>query len=80
MANNAEFLGNGSGLVGSILKSNFSFNIYEWSILATGFIGSFVVAIVVVKLFLRFLQNHSFISFGIYRIVAAIIFWYILIK
>lgn len=63
-----------------MLKSNFSFNPYEWSILITGFIGSFIVAIIVVKLFLKYLQNHSFISFGIYRIVAAIIFWYILIK
>lgn len=63
-----------------MLKSNFSFNLYEWSILATGFIGSFIVAIIVVKLFLKYLQNHSFISFGIYRIVAAIVFWYILIK
>lgn len=63
-----------------MLKSNFSFNLYEWSILITGFIGSFIVAIIVVKLFLKYLQNHSFISFGIYRIVAAIIFWYILIK
>ncbi|MEK7551598.1 MAG: undecaprenyl-diphosphate phosphatase [Patescibacteria group bacterium] len=63
-----------------MLKSNFSFNLYEWSILAAGFIGSFIVAIIVVKLFLKYLQNHSFISFGIYRIVAAIIFWYILIK
>ena len=63
-----------------LLKSNFLFNTYEWSILATGFIASFIVALVIVKLFLKFLQNHSFISFGIYRIVVAIIFWYILIK
>lgn len=63
-----------------LLKSNFSFNANEWSILATGFIASFIVAIIVVKLFLKFLQNHSFIAFGIYRIVAAILFWYILIK
>ncbi|MBI2026119.1 MAG: undecaprenyl-diphosphate phosphatase [Candidatus Levybacteria bacterium] len=63
-----------------MLKSNFSFSLSQWSILATGFICSFIVAIIVVKLFLRYLQNHSFISFGIYRIVVSLIFWYILIK
>ncbi|MBI3984818.1 MAG: undecaprenyl-diphosphate phosphatase [Candidatus Levybacteria bacterium] len=63
-----------------ITKSNFSFNEGQWTILATGFVGSFIVAVIVVKLFLRYLQNHSFISFGIYRIVVSLIFWYILIK
>ena len=66
-----------SGL--DMLKSNFSYNPYEWSILATGFIGSFFVAIITVKWFLSFIQNNTFIPFGIYRIVVALIFWYILV-
>lgn len=64
----------------NILESKFFYNSYEWSLLAVGFLGSFIVALVVVKLFLKYIQNHTFIPFGIYRIVIAIIFWYILIK
>lgn len=63
-----------------VLESKFSYTPYEWSLLAVGFIGSFLVALVVVKLFLKYIQNHTFIPFGIYRIAVAIIFWYILIK
>ena len=63
-----------------LVKSNFSYNLSEWTILGVGFIGSFFVALIVVKLFLKYIQNHTFIPFGIYRIMVAIIFWYILIK
>lgn len=63
-----------------LVKSNFSYNLFEWSSMLVGFIGSFIVAVIVVKLFLKFIQNHTFIPFGIYRIIVALIFWYILIK
>jgi undecaprenyl-diphosphatase len=58
-----------------LVKSNFSFTISEYSILAVGFVGSFLVAIVAVKFLLNFIKNHTFIPFGIYRIVLAIVFW-----
>ena len=67
-----------SGL--DILKSDFSYSFYEWSILAVGFGGSFIVAVIIVKFFLKYIQNHTFIPFGIYRIAVSLIFWYILIK
>lgn len=67
-----------SGL--DLVKSNFSYSQNEWIILIIGFISSFAVAMIVVKWFLKYVQNHTFIPFGIYRIVVAIIFWYILIK
>ena len=57
-----------------IFKSQFSFTPPELSILITGFIGSFLVAILAVKFLLKFVQNHTFIPFGIYRIVLAIAF------
>lgn len=63
-----------------IFKSNFSYNLYEWSILATGFIGSFVIALITVKWFLTYIENHTFIPFGIYRIVLAMIYYLFLIK
>lgn len=57
-----------------IMKSNFSFSPYELSLLAIGLVGSFFVAIFAMKFFLSFIQNHTFIPFGIYRILLAVIF------
>jgi len=59
-----------------IVKSNFSFTPYEYSLLTIGLIGSFFVAILAMKFFLAFIKNHTFIPFGIYRIVLAVIFWF----
>ena len=57
-----------------LLKSNFSFTPYEYLILLTGFIGSFLVAIIAVKFLLNFIKKHTFIPFGIYRIILAIVY------
>lgn len=38
-------------------------------VFAVGFLVSFVSALVVVKLFLRFLTSHTFVPFGWYRII-----------
>jgi undecaprenyl-diphosphatase len=49
-------------------------------ILAVGFFGAFVVALVSVKLFLRYVQHNNFIIFGVYRVIAAILFFLIVIR
>ncbi len=41
--------------------------------LGIGFIVSFIVAFITIKLFLKFLDNFTFIAFGIYRIIFGII-------
>ncbi len=41
--------------------------------LAIGFVVSFIVAFLAIKLFLKFLENFTFVAFGIYRIVFGII-------
>ncbi len=41
--------------------------------LATGFIVSFIVAFLAIKLFLKFLENFTFVAFGIYRIIFGIL-------
>jgi undecaprenyl-diphosphatase len=41
--------------------------------LAVGFVISFLVAFVAIKLFLKFLENFTFVAFGIYRILFGII-------
>lgn len=43
--------------------------------LAIGFITAFLAAVVSIKYFLRFIQHHKFTGFGVYRVIAAIIFW-----
>jgi undecaprenyl-diphosphatase len=63
-----------------VAKSNFSFTPSEYSILLTGFIGSFLVAIIAVKFLLNFIKKHTFIPFGIYRIILAIIFGLFILK
>lgn len=62
-----------------LAKSSFQFTPDEWGVLAVGFIGSFVTAVFAVKYFLRFITNHTFIPFGIYRILVALLFWWIII-
>ncbi len=46
-------------------------------VLAVGFITAFVVAIIVIKTLLKFIKAHTFIPFGIYRIILAGIFFII---
>ena len=62
-----------SGL--DLMKSNFAFSNNEYGLIMVGFLGSFVVAIIAVKFLLRFVQTHTFIPFGIYRIILTILFW-----
>ncbi|MDD2757839.1 MAG: undecaprenyl-diphosphate phosphatase [Patescibacteria group bacterium] len=63
-----------------LLKTGATFSGREWGLLAIGFVVSFLVALLAVKWLLKFIQNHSFISFGIYRIVVAVVFWLMLLK
>lgn len=58
-----------------LIKSDFSFSANEWMILAIGFIGAFITALFAVKFFLKYIANHTFVAFGIYRIVLALLFW-----
>ncbi len=66
-----------SGL--DLLKNASSFSMDQFGILAIGFITSFVVAIISIKFLLSFIQKHNFISFGIYRILIALVFWFIIL-
>lgn len=63
-----------------LVKSNFSYSANEWLIIFVGLIGSFLTAIIVVKLFLKYIQTNTFIPFGVYRIIAAILFYLTVIK
>jgi undecaprenyl-diphosphatase len=57
-----------------LLKSASSFADANLGVLAVGFLVSFVVALLVIKWLLRFVQTHNFTSFGWYRIAIALVF------
>ena len=57
-----------------LYKSHGEFNTSEWYLLAVGFLSSFITALITVKLFLGYVSKHSFVPFGIYRILVGIIY------
>lgn len=63
-----------------LVKTNFHFSKEEWGILGIGFIGAFVMALLTVKFFLRLVEHHTLVPFGIYRIVLAVVFWVLVIR
>ncbi len=63
-----------------LIKSEFRFTPDQINLLIVGLIGSFITAYLSVKFLIKFVEKHSFIPFGIYRIVAGIIFWIIFIR
>jgi undecaprenyl-diphosphatase len=63
-----------------LVKTNFSYTSNEWFLLVVGFFGAFIVALISVKLFLKFVQKNNFIIFGVYRIIAAILFYLIVMR
>jgi undecaprenyl-diphosphatase len=67
-----------SGL--DLVKSNFNYTSSEIVILLVGFFGAFIFALIAVKWFLSFVQTHSFIPFGIYRIILTLLFWLLIIR
>ncbi|MEK7151330.1 MAG: undecaprenyl-diphosphate phosphatase [Patescibacteria group bacterium] len=67
-----------SGLV--LFKNINQFSANQFNILGAGFITSFIVAILTIKLLLKFIKHHTFINFGVYRIFLAIIFWLLITR
>ncbi len=63
-----------------LVKSNFDFSADEWSMLAVGFGGAFITAIFAVRYFVGFVERHTFVPFGIYRIVVSLLFWLIIVR
>ncbi len=56
-----------------LLKHYHEFSSTNIEALAVGFIVAFIVAYLTIKLFLKFLENFTFVAFGIYRILFGVI-------
>ena len=63
-----------------LYKSAGNFTFGEFHILAIGFVISFFVALASIVWLLKFVKTHTFISFGVYRILAALLFWVFVIR
>ena len=57
-----------------MLKHYNEFDFSEAQALGIGFVTAFIVALGIVRWFLGFVKKHSFISFGVYRIIVWLIF------
>lgn len=58
-----------------LYKSAGAFTRGQFTLLGIGFVTSFIVAIMAIKFLINFVKGHSFISFGVYRVLAAILLW-----
>ncbi len=61
-----------------LLKSAHDFSMNQFSFLAVGFLAAFAVGIMSIQFLLFFVRNNNFISFGIYRIIAAVLLFKLL--
>ncbi|HOV15222.1 MAG TPA: undecaprenyl-diphosphate phosphatase [Spirochaetota bacterium] len=61
----------------SLLKSNLSFSSYEWFLLSLGTLVSFVVAFLVIALFMKYIKTNRLYPFSIYRILLAFVVLFI---
>lgn len=58
-----------------IYKNYGAFSAADAGVLATGFIVSFLVALGSIRFLMDYIRRHSFIPFGIYRIMVALVFF-----
>ena len=57
-----------------IYKNYMVFELGDWQNILVGFVTSFIFAVIGIKALLKFITSHTFIPFGIYRIIVGVIF------
>jgi len=62
-----------------LYKNRATMVVDDYGLVAIGFVTAFIVALITVKWMMNFLTKHTFIGFGIYRIVVGLAFWYYMI-
>lgn len=61
------------------LVTNYAlFSAGQFAVLGAGFLVSFLVALASIRFFLRYIKHHNFIPFGVYRILVALLFWFLI--
>lgn len=56
-----------------VLKNGLAFTSHQWLLLLVGSVVSFAVAYIVVAFLMAYIRRHTFVMFGVYRIVLALI-------
>lgn len=62
-----------------LYKNRTSMIVDDYTLVAIGFGTAFVVAFFTVKAMIKFLENHTFVVFGIYRIIVGLAFWFLVV-
>lgn len=57
----------------TLLKHGYMMNTHQIAVLATGFLVSFIVALLVIAVFMNYIRKHDFKVFGWYRIALGIV-------
>lgn len=60
-----------------LVKNAGSFSLDQFLFLLVGFLASFFVSLASIKCLLQFIKNHNFVLFGVYRILIALLFWFL---
>ena len=63
-----------------LIMSAGEFSTNQFGVLFIGFVASFLVALVAIRLFLNYVKKHNFIPFGVYRILLVALFYFLVIK
>ncbi len=58
-----------------LIKSAHSFTTSEFGLLGVGFVVSWITALFIIRAFIGFVTRATFTGFGIYRIVAGLLYW-----
>lgn len=61
-----------------LIKNASAFSSSDFSLLAIGGSTSFIIALLSIKFLIKFVQKHTFIGFGVYRIFAAVAIYFLL--
>lgn len=64
----------------SLLKVNYTISSDEILYLAVGLVSSFIFGFISVKVFLKWLNHQTFVLCGVYRIVFAIMYYFIFVR
>lgn len=63
-----------SATVLDLVKTPIWFSPDQINVLLIGFTGAFITALLAIKFLIKYIQNHTFKVFGVYRIIVAILF------
>jgi undecaprenyl-diphosphatase len=63
-----------------LIKSGRYFTGTQYELLAIGFTGAFITALLTVRWFIGFVKTHTFIPFAVYRILTAVTFYFFVLR